>query len=269
MMIEDTTGGSPGSTVGPLDRGLAILELFDADTEIVSVGMIANALGISKSSASRLAATLEAKRFLEVAEARGQFRLGTRLVQLAAYVRTGGSLLQVARPFEERLGKRTGETAHLGVLDGAYAVTIDYVEGHHQIRMHTRVGKHTIAYASSMGKAQLAGLAEADVRSIFTPWPHISLTENTHRDLDAVLKELADTRRNGFAVDREEVEIGMRCVAAPLFDEHSAVVGALSVSGPSARIEASLDSIVAALLEEAAGICEHLGSPISTYPPQR
>ena len=265
MENQNDSGRPAGSTVGPLDRGLQILELFDGPGEQISVGQIARELGISKSSASRLAATLESKRFLEVAGRRGSFRLGPRMLQLASHAASGRSLQHVGRAHEERLARLTSETAHLGVLEGRYAITTDFVEGIHQIRMHTRIGKQTIAYASSMGKALLAGLDDAEVRALYTPWPHISLTEHTHRDVEAVIAELQEVRRQGIAQDREEVEIGMRCIAAPVFDHRGLVVGALSVSGPEPRVQANYDRLVDVLTTEAAGISAALGASRASY----
>lgn len=254
-----------GSTVGPLDRGLAILELFEGPNQALSVADIAKSLGISKSSASRLAATLHSKRFLELAGQRGSFRLGPRVVQLASLATASRSLQRVARAHEERLARRTGETAHLGVLEGGYAITTDFVEGTHQIRMHTWIGKRTIAYASALGKALLADLDDEQVRAIYTPWPHISLTERTHRGIDSLLAELAEVRKTGIAHDRDEVEVGMHCIAAPIFGDRGDVVGALSVSGPSTRFEANYDDLVSALREEASEISSALGSTSTAY----
>jgi DNA-binding IclR family transcriptional regulator len=129
----------------------------------------------------------------------------------------------------------TGETGHLAVLDGPNSLTIGVTEGWHTVRMYSWVGKSTPAYLSSMGKALLAGQHEDAVRSLY---PETLATPTrrsigTRHELVAALRRI---KKHGHAVDNEELEVGLRCVAAPIVDANGAVTAALSVSGPSQRL---------------------------------
>lgn len=218
-----------------LRRGLEILDMFSADRRVVGIGDIALELGIHKSSASRLAATLATSGYL-VASSAGNYALGPRLSVLGSLAASRQDLTAVVTPILAELVECTGETGHLAVLDGGTAKTVQVVDGWHTVRMHSWVGKLSPAHCSSMGKALLAGLPDAELDGLYPDGTMPRLTEHTITTVTDLRRGLADIRRDGYGLDNEELEAGLRCVAAPVYSPEGVVDASISVSGPGQRI---------------------------------
>src|SRR5882724_5746559 len=156
---EDVSSPPPvrGDLVNALMHGLSILQIFDDDNEVVMVAEMARRIGVHRSNASRLAATLHTLGFLSRAGEAGQYRLGPQLIRLGRLAGKSNDLTQRALGPLRALVERTGETGHIGVLDGAEALTIAVVDGWHSVRMHSYPNKRSPAYCSSIGKALLGG----------------------------------------------------------------------------------------------------------------
>jgi len=249
--------------VGALMHGLAVLDLFSAEEPVLSVGDIGRRLGVHKSSASRLAATLSAAGYLEPAgPGPGRYRLGAKLLRLAALVAAGDALTRVGVPILEGLVRRTGETGHVATLEGTEVVTIAVVDGWRSVRMHSAVGKRSPAHATAIGKALLAALPDAELARRYGAARLERRTPRTLRTVDGLLSHLRAVRAEGWAFDAEELEPGLRCVAAPVFDHTGAVVAAAGLSGPAGRI---IPPAAAALARDvratAADISAALGAP--------
>lgn len=229
-------GDKPGgSVIVALRRGLDILDMFTADRPVVGITEIADELDIHKSSASRLAATLAASGYLVAASA-GNYTLGPRVGALGSLIASRQDLAAVVTPFLKDLVEVTGETGHLAVLDGTLAKTVQVVDGWHTVRMHSWVGKLSSAHCSSMGKALLAGLSEADVDERYADAGLAVMTDRTIGTMDQLHEELARIRRSGYSLDDEELEVGLRCVAAPVFAPEGTVDASISISGPAQRL---------------------------------
>ena len=192
--------------VQSLERALDLLEVL-ASVHELGVSELAARTGLVPSTAHRLLATLTDRRY--VAAERGRYRLGPRLRELTEG-RTDpiDRLREMARPHLQAIQRATGETANLIVLEGVNAVYVDQVEGSRMIRMFTEVGSGVLAHTTGGGKAILAALEE----------------------------DIARIRRRGFAIDDEEHEEGVSCVAAVILAANGEPVAALSISGPSPRI---------------------------------
>jgi IclR family KDG regulon transcriptional repressor len=215
-----------------LRRGLMILDSFsDRETEL-GVNEIARLVGMHKSTVSRLCATLENAGYLQRDAATGRFRLGARISQLAGVLSPPADVRLVARPVMTQLVESSRETATLGVREGSDIVTIEVVEGLNHMRMATRVGMRTQIHASAVAKAILAWASESDVDAVLADWPMVSLTPNTITDPRELKRRLGTVREQGYAVDMEELEVGLRCVAAPIRDPNGQVIAGLSISGP-------------------------------------
>ena len=202
---------------------------------VVGVSEMARKIGVHRSSASRLAATLHAMGFLSRAGEAGQYRLGPELIRLGRLADRGVDLVERATGPLRQVVEQTGETGHIGMLDGAEAVTIAVVDGWQTVRMHSHVNKRSPASCSSLGKSLLSGLADEGVRNLFHGQPLAVRTEHSITALPALLAELAQVRTRGYACDDEEVELGLRCVAAPIRDASGATVASLGLSGPAWR----------------------------------
>jgi DNA-binding IclR family transcriptional regulator len=259
--VEQATA-SNGQLVGSLLRGLSILDAFSEAESVLGVGQLAEKLSASKSSVSRLAATLEVAGYLERVGERGRYRLGSKLTSLGELAGGAPDLRRLAHPALVRVVAACGETAHLGILDGIDAVTVHFVDGTHAVRMHSAIGNRNRAYASAIGKCLLAGLDEEELLARFADVEFIARTPNTITSLSALRETLETVRRLGYSFDDEETELGMRCVGAPVFDHAGDVVAAVTVSGPASRINAGTLPTVSELVRSAAAeVSARAGAP--------
>jgi DNA-binding IclR family transcriptional regulator len=249
--------------VGALLHGLAVLDLFGRDRTVVGVVDIARNLGVHRSTASRLAATLASAGYLEAAGEPGRYRLAPKLTTLGEIAAAGADLRRAAAEPLADLVARLGETTHLGVLEGTEAITIDVVDGWQTVRMHSWVGKRSPAHCSSMGKALLAELSEEELAARY-PGPALEArTPDTITSTDELREHLKLIRARGYAEDAEELEPHLCCVAAPVFGRDGSAVASISISGPASRLRdpAVLAAAADAVRATARLVSARLGAP--------
>ena len=220
--------------VQSVDRALTIMEIL-SERGWSSVGEVAERLDIHKSTASRLLNTLAQRGFVEQEAARGRYRLGFGLVHLASAVTADLDLARLARPVCEQLSQQTQETVNIAVLDRDEVVNIDQVIGSSSVVSVNWLGRRNPLHCASTGKVLLAFLPDALQARLLRP-PLERLTEHTITDLTQLKRHLGEVRRVGYAVTREELDLGMNAVAAPVRTHDERVVAALSVAGPSYRM---------------------------------
>lgn len=224
------------STVGALLHGLHILDMFDGNRIAIGIGEMARELGLHKSSASRLASTLASAGYLQATPIQGTYELGPRLVVLGPLAGRNVDIERIVLPHLRRLTWITGETGHLARLEGNMAATIEVTDGWHTVRMHSWRGKRSPAYCSSMGKVLLAGVGPSTARALYLPQDFTQRTPHTPRSIDEVVDEIGTIRRHGYSVDDEELELGLRCIGAPVVDAVGRTEISISISGPTQRI---------------------------------
>lgn len=252
--LEPAANDTPrGDQVKALRHGLEILRMMTDSQPVIGVSEMARKIGVHRSSASRLAATLHAMGFLSRAGEAGQYRLGPELIRLGRLADRDVDLVERATGPLRQVVEQTGETGHIGMLDGTEAVTIAVVDGWQTVRMHSYVNKRSPASCSSLGKSLLSGMTEQEVRGLLSGRPLTALTEHSVRAVPALLAELAQVREQGYACDNEEVELGLRCVAAPVKDASGAVVASLGLSGPAWRLTPPVVAELAEAVRWAAG----------------
>jgi len=248
--------------IGSLLHGLEILDMFERDRPEIGIGEMAQHLGLHRSTTSRLAATLAVAGYLEPAGEPGRYRLSGKLAALGELVAAEGDVRRAALPYLQDLVQSLGETGHLAVLEGTEAVTIEVVDGWQTVRMHSWVGKRSPAHCSSMGKALLAGLPAGEIDARYPQGRLEARTDRTITGTGELKRHLAQVRERGYAVDRQELEPHLCCVAGPVFDKTGAVVASISVSGPDSRIdEASIPAIAEVVRHAAGQISARLGAP--------
>jgi DNA-binding IclR family transcriptional regulator len=218
------------------DRVLRLLECFAPHERDVSLGEIAERVGLPKSSVHRLLATLVVHSFVERDEATRRYRLGIRLFELGSAAIHERGLHNAAHPVLEGLSASTGETCHLAVLSEGAAVYVYKVDGPASIIMSSRVGGRAPCHATSIGKVLIAW-ARQDVQRQVRERPMRAYTPNTITTMKGYEAELAKVRELGYALDLEEFEEGLRCIAAPVRDQSRQVVSALGIAGPRRRFE--------------------------------
>lgn len=247
--------------VSSILRALNILECFmDTDTEWTLKALVER-LDLPTTTVFRQLSTLAERQYLEQDPVRKSYRVGPRLLQLASAIMGQSDLRRTARPELERLSEVAQETIHLSVLLDHEIFYLDKVETRRSIVCNTQVGSRVPAYATGCGKIILAGQSPAYIDQ-YCQWMKEAarpLTANTITDPDQLRQALALARKRGFAVDDGEIEEGLSCVAAPIYDMNQRVAAAVSISGPTYRMEEDWEMMIREVCQTAANISRLLG----------
>ena len=243
-----------------VERALQILEAFTLDQYELTTTEIAQKVSLPKGSIYRFLNVLLKRRFLVKDPQTGKYRLGIKVFELGSIVWKGMSLRRVAFPLIEELSRWSGETVHLGVRDGYEVVSIEGTESDQSLRTVLPVGKRVCLHSTGIGKAILAFLPDKEFEEIIEQKGLPVFTPNTIRDRDRLWEEVRTIRNRGYAVDNEENEMGVRCVAAPIRDHSGQVIASISISGPSIRItDEKIPSLARRVIEVCKAISESLG----------
>lgn len=236
------------------DRALQMLLAFSPQHSELGVTHLAQALGVHKSTASRLAATLEGRGFLQRVPGRRTYRLGPELGRLGLIALGKHDLLAAARGVMEDLAQRTGETVNLAILDPqAEAVNIAQADGPHIVGIGYWTGRRNKLHCSAIGKVLLAfGGTELG------KGPYEAFTPRTVTDASTLRTQLEQIRQKGWATALGELEEGLHAVAAPVVDPLGQCQAALSISGPSYRLPPER-------LQEFAPLCVEAAREIGTH----
>lgn len=246
-----------GAGVQSVDRALTILEQLARHGE-AGVTEIAGELGVHKSTAFRLVATLEAHRLVEQTEDRGKYRLGVGLLRLAGATTARLDLVQEARPVCRQLAADTGETVNIAVLSESSALYLDQVAGSSALQPHNWVGQHIPLHATSNGKVLLSGLDRRQLDNVLSKLT--AYTPSTITTKAKLRAELDVVREQGYAVAVDELEVGLTAAAAPIRNAHGDTVASMSVSGPTFRVSSDrVDEIVSAVVAAAEEVSRRLG----------
>lgn len=216
-------------------NALRVVKAFSDEESELGISDLARRLGLAKSTVHRLASTLLEEGVLEQNAGDEKYRLGLALFELGALVRRKMDFTAAARPFLRMLMEKTGETAHLAILDHGSVLYMITHESQQAIRVSSNVGTRAPAHSTAVGKALLAFQPEEWIDRVVARGLPAS-TPNTITDAKALRRELAAVRARGYAVDDEESEIGLRSMAAPIRADSGNVVAAISVAGPAHRI---------------------------------
>ena len=247
-------GPPPAGAAAPVqsvDRAITILELLAHDGES-SVTEIAGGLGVHKSTAFRLLATLEAHRLVEQINDRGRYRLGVGNLRLAGATTARLDVVTEARPVSRQLATDTGETVNITVRSDTSALYLDQAAGSSALQSHNWVGQRIPLHATSNGKVLISELADEDLAEALPDLPRFTdLTITSRRRL---IDELAEVRRLGYALAVDELELGLTAAAAPIRSAHGDIIASMSISGPTFRLDQrrlaeAVPMVVAAALE--------------------
>ncbi len=241
-------------------RALAIVDLLGRAGEELGVTEISNRLGLHKSTVFRLLTTLAAAGYVRQESPLGKYRLGMRLAELGMIALSQIDLRSEARPFLRDLMEATGETVHLGIVDGDQVVYIDKIESRQILTMKSTIGSRAPAHCTALGKVLMAFLPDEDLDALLARRDLARLTANTIAQPAGLREHLVRIREQGYAIDDEEHEPGIRCIAAPIRDHTSRVVAAVSVSGPSVRItREAMERIIPRVIEAGNEISRAVG----------
>lgn len=225
----------PAGSVQAIDRGLAVLAIIAA-SDGLTLTDLAQRAGLAPSTAHRILASLEAHKFVFHDEERGLWLIGVGAFEVGTAFLRNRRLAGIGRVLMHELMEATGETVNLGIEDGGEVVFISQIESHSALRAFFRAGSRAPIHASGVGKTLLAEMPEARVREILYKRGLAKFTERTLIAPADLFGELAVIRRRGWGVDDEERNLGMRCVAAAIFNEYGEAIAGISVSGPTVRV---------------------------------
>ncbi len=248
-----------GIVLQSVDHALAVLESFDGSTPELGVTALSGRLKLAKSTVYRLLFTLASRGYVYQNPATGKYRLGLKAFEVGSLAVSQLTVRDAALPSLERLRDVTKETVHLGVRDGDAVIYIDKIETPHAMRMYSRTGRRAPLHCTALGKALLAFVPPAESARLLRRGLR-RYTPNTLTDLEVLGKELATIREKGYALDDEEFEEGLKCVAAPLWDYTGAVVASAGIAGPHIRITSDrLPDLIAVVREVTGEISARLG----------
>lgn len=228
------------TTTTSVERALSILECVAEETNGLTNSEISRRLKIPKSSASYLLRTLEYRGYLRRSDDDGRYRLGLKVLGLGHRALSGMDLRRIALPTLMKLVEGTGLTAHLAILDHGRAVYIERAEHPGFIKMNTWVGRDLPVHSTSVGKAVLAYLPQQECDALLEKEGLTQQTDKTITSRSEFLEELKNVRTRGYALDDEENSLGVRCVAAPVFEAPGRARAAVGVSGTTVQLTREL-----------------------------
>lgn len=243
-----------------LDRALRMLDLFDGHTTELKITQISERTGLHKSTAHSLLKTLQMHGYIDQDMESGKYRLGLKLFERGNYVIHSLDIRRLAKRYLLELSEKTGQTTHLVILDGNEGVYVDKVESPMATILYSKIGKRIPLHCSSVGKALIAFREQEEVQKILHGYSYSKQTEFTITDDADFLLELEKVRQQGYAIDNQENEPGVRCIAVPIRNHENQVIAAISLSTLIARIdETQLKEFVVLLKQTGSELSEQMG----------
>ncbi|MCR4398283.1 MAG: IclR family transcriptional regulator [Firmicutes bacterium] len=244
-------------------RALSILDALTTNTRGVSPTEVSRLTGIPKATVSRILSVLVETQYARQDPRSALYSPGWRVLQLSSFVLNSSELRSKARHHLLRLMEQVQETVNLGILHGSQVMYLDRADSVRTVRLYSVVGKCVPAHCTALGKAILAFSPESVVRNLLQAPGLRPVTAKTITDPQVFVEQLQAIRLNGIALDDEEHQEGVRCVAAPVFDYSGSVVGAVSVSAPATRMEGQqLQDVICQVRSTAREISIELGAAL-------
>ncbi|QDI92340.1 IclR family transcriptional regulator [Salicibibacter halophilus] len=223
-------------TLSSVKNASRILKSFSTFEPTKKVSELAESLGLAKSTVSRIMATLASEGFVTKDQETNAYRLGISVLTLGGIVTNDLEIHKEAAPVLSQLVNKTGETAHLAILDDLDTIYIHKEECHHPVRILTHLGRRNPSYCTSSGKVLLAYSEDRTVENVIANGL-TAHTKNSITDPDELRQELNTIRNQKYAVSTEELTEGTKSVAAPIRDYTGKVVSAITVVGPIQRMK--------------------------------
>lgn len=243
-----------------IDKAIQVLEAVCDSAEPVRFTDLVASLQLPKSTAHRLLTTLLDQGLVRYDREEQRYSPGYRLLTLAQRTWSGLEIPRAAKDYMQRLLHEAGETVHLAVVDGNEIIYVDKLESPKTVRLYSAIGKRGPMYCTGVGKAILAYLSPERQNEVIAQTDFHRHTAHTLADARALRQALADIRVRGCALDMEEHEEGIRCVAAPIFNFRGDVVAGISVTSVASRMtNTRLQDLQPLVLDIARGISRELG----------
>ena len=230
-------------------KALRIFGCFSMENPILSVSDICSQTGYPRSTVHRFVSVLVDEGFLDE-DGIGRYKLSLKVFQLGSIVRENFDLRKACMDVLQRLALEVGETVHLVVRDDSEGIYIDKIEPPGTSVHYSRVGKRLPLFCTAAGKVLLSDLPEVEVRAL-VGGRFVKLTAKTIVSIDDLVAELTKVRERGWAIDDEELEVGLACVGAPIIDYRGHIIAAVSISGLAVRFTTERLSVMVKALTDA------------------
>lgn len=229
--------GEGGKTVASVEKAIAILNAVAASENGMSVTELSRELGYGVSATYHLLNTLRQQEYLQQDVQTKRYNIGLGVFRLHALAQRQNTLQGMIQPYLDELSRVSGETSNLLILQDEEAVYVAQSECSHMVKIFTQIGARVPYYCTGGGKVILAYQSEA-IRALYlSRAKFIPFTSHTISSRKALERELARIRAQGYSIDNEEREEGVTCIAAPVFNAAGVPVAAVSISGPTYRLE--------------------------------
>jgi len=254
----------PTNLVQTIERVSQILDVLGQNPQGISIRDLSSKVNLPKGTTHRLLSSLSFLGYVRQDPKTRNYLLGFKLVELGNILLNQLDLRKEAEPFLKELAEKTKETVHMVIFDQNEVVYIEKVEWDHNpsgLRMASRIGLRNPAHSSAVGKVLLSFFSEERWDQFFKEKKLTKRTENTITEMNQLKEHLKMVRKQGFAIDDQENEEGVRCVGAPIFDRTGNAVAAISISGPAFRVTKKmiLECLKKEVMETALKISQQLG----------
>ncbi|MFP1643259.1 HTH-type transcriptional regulator BhcR [Pontitalea aquivivens] len=251
------------NTVKSLDRAMEVFEYL-SEAQGKPLTALAGEMDQSPATVYRILVTLEGRGLVEFDHEEQVWHIGPRAFVIGARFLRRTSLVDRARPIMRRLMEATGETANLGIEKEGAVLFLSQVETHASIRAFFPPGTLSPMHASGIGKALLAHMDDDRLDRLLATVTLDAFTEHSITGTATLRNELKTIRETGYAVDNEEKNAGMRCIAAPVFDLNTEVIAGISVSGPTSRVSpAEIERLSRPVIEAARQLTLAIGGNVN------
>lgn len=244
-----------------VENAINVLEQFLSGKAELGITEMSRNLGLHKNNIFRILATLESKGYIEQNLNNEHYRLGIKILELGRAFLNNTGLLKVASPLLESLVQEVNENAYLGMLKKNQVFYIEHAESSQALRVASRIGTRLSPLHTAIGKAVLANFDDEGRDSVIDSLTFEVHTPNTIPDKETLLEELEVVKERGYAIDNEELDAGVTCVASPIFNYNNHVVAGISVSGPTSRLNPGFldQEIIPKVVEYSKKISRSLG----------
>ena len=250
----------PNYPIKVLNKTFSILEILLQHGSAMNMTEISKKIGLYPSTIHRILDTLKYWGYVEQNPNTQKYQLGLKLVELGMAKINQMDLVREAAPYLRELAKQCNETVHLGILEEGEVLYLAKEESTQTIRMISYVGKRAPLHCTALGKVLLAHMSEEERKKILEDKELPRLTEKTITDKGELEKELNEIKKQDFALDREENEKNIRCIAAPIRNYQEKVIAAISISSPIFRIDKNVqNNLKEALIKTSNKISKRLG----------
>lgn len=252
-------GNRTEGSVQSVERALDMLEILSTRRHGMGLTVLAEQLALGPSTVHRLLKTLQRRGYVTQTETK-LYGIGLKAFEVGRAFLDGLDFYAVSLPVLQRAVDQCNESVFLAVIEGKNIVTVASVDSTHAVRPHGSMVERRVAHATALGKVLLAGLPESRLAEFVTETGLVPLTPYTITSYQGLQRELEEVRRLGVAMDRQEADVGLRCVGAPVRDYGGRTVAAVSVAVPTQRAdEARLLEIVDLVKETALSISLKIG----------